>query len=101
MPRWRCFVRVTALRQSTVYRRRRGRCFERYLSTHLNLDPALIRILLRDGANTNVLRIRKIPKSKIVTELLRLLAEYRYDFKPDGRRILQSVVSPGCYHRTS
>jgi hypothetical protein len=62
--------------------------------THLNLDPALIRILLQNGANANLLQVRKIPKSKFATELLRLLAEYRYDFKPDGHRILQSVFSP-------
>ena len=59
--------------------------------SHVTPDPALIRVLLQNGADVNVLDIRNVRWSKHPTELLRLLAEHGYDFKPKGHRVLQSV----------
>lgn len=55
------------------------------------LNPTIISILLQHGADVKVVSIRMIPCSDTLGELLRLLAEYEYDFKSDGHRILQSV----------
>jgi hypothetical protein len=65
--------------------------------SHVTPDPALIRVLLQHGADVNALSIRKVTWSKHPTELLRLLAEYGYDFKPYSHCILQSVASPGSH----
>jgi hypothetical protein len=54
----------------------------------------VIQVLLQNGADAGVIGVRSIPWSRRPTELLRLLAEYGYDFKPDGHLILQSVLSP-------
>jgi hypothetical protein len=59
----------------------------------MDMDPALVRVLLENGADISVIHIRDIPRSGQVGELLELLAEYEYDFKADGHRILQSVLS--------
>jgi hypothetical protein len=57
----------------------------------VEMDPALIRVLLQNGADISVIQIRDIPRSERVNELLELLAEFNYDFKADSHRILQSV----------
>jgi hypothetical protein len=54
----------------------------------------VIQVLLQNGADAGVIGVRSIPWSRRPTELLRLLAENGYDFKPDGHLILQSVLSP-------
>jgi hypothetical protein len=59
----------------------------------MEMDPALIRVLLENGADISSISVRDIPRSGQVGELLELLAEYDYDFKADGHRILQSVLS--------
>jgi hypothetical protein len=56
------------------------------------LDPTIIRILLQHGADVNVVHVRMIPCSDAPGELLRLLAEYKYDFRLEGHRILQLVA---------
>jgi hypothetical protein len=61
------------------------------------LNLTIIRLLLQHGADVNTFHLPMTPLSKAPGELLRLLAEYGYDFKSDGHRILQSVsivVSP-------
>jgi hypothetical protein len=55
------------------------------------MDPTIIRLLLQHGADVNVADLWMTPLSKAPGELLRLLAEYGYDFTSDGHRILQSV----------
>lgn len=57
------------------------------------LNPAIFRDLLQHGADVKVVDLRSIPLSAARGELLGLLAEYGYDFKSDGHRILQ-FVSP-------
>jgi hypothetical protein len=59
----------------------------------MEMDPALIRVLLQNGADISSITCRDIPRSGQVSELLELLAQHNYDFKTDGRRILQSAVS--------
>jgi hypothetical protein len=56
------------------------------------MDPALIRVLLQNGADISSITCRDIPRSGQVDELLELLAEYDYDFKKEGHRILESVL---------
>ena len=53
------------------------------------LDPTIVRMLLQHGADVKVVSMRMIPLSDAPGELVRLLAEYKYDFKSDGHRILQ------------
>jgi hypothetical protein len=61
------------------------------------LDPTIIRMLLQHGADVNVVPLRTIPLSDAPGELMRLLANHKYDFKPDGHRILQSVfITTSC-----
>lgn len=55
----------------------------------MEMDPALIRVLLQNGADISSITCRDIPRSGHVGELLELLAEYNFDFKTDGHRILQ------------
>ena len=55
------------------------------------LDPTLIRILRQHGADVNAVSMRMFPLSNAPGELMRLLAEYEYNFKSDGHRILQLV----------
>jgi hypothetical protein len=62
----------------------------------MEMDPALIRVLLQNGADVSVIHIRDIPRSQRVNELLELLVECNYDFKADGHRILQSVLRLLC-----
>jgi hypothetical protein len=62
-----------------------------------DMDPTIYRLLIQHCDDVNVAYLPMAPLSKTPGELLRLLAEYGYDFKSDGRRILQSVsivVSP-------
>lgn len=54
-------------------------------------DPSLVQVLLQNGADVSVFPISRVPLSSQANELLKLLARYNYDFKPDGHRILQSV----------
>jgi hypothetical protein len=58
----------------------------------MDMDPALVRVLLENGADISSISVRDIPRSGQVSKLLQLLAEYNYDFKTDGHRILQSVL---------
>jgi hypothetical protein len=67
------------------------RALEEFL---MEMDPALIRVLLENGANVSVIHVHDIPRSGQVDELLELLAEHDYEFKAYGHRILQSVLSP-------
>lgn len=53
------------------------------------LSPTIVRIHLQHGADVNVISMRMIPLSDVPLELMKLLAEYKYDFKADGHRILQ------------
>lgn len=55
-------------------------------------DPALIRVLLENGADMSLINIHSVPGSDHVRELLLLLEEYDYDFKSAGHCILQSVL---------
>jgi len=52
-------------------------------------DPTIVRMLLQHGADVRVVPMHMIPLSDAPGELVRLLAEYKYDFKSDGHRILQ------------
>jgi hypothetical protein len=54
-------------------------------------DPTITRILLQHGADVKAVSMRMISSSSAPGELMRLLAEYKYDFKSDGHRILQLV----------
>jgi len=56
-----------------------------------DLNPTVIRLLLQHGADVNTFHLPMAPCYDAPGELLRLLAEYGYDFKSDGHRILQSV----------
>jgi hypothetical protein len=60
----------------------------------MEMDPALIRVLLPNGADISSISCRDITRSGQVGELWELLAEYDYDIKTDGHRILRSVLSP-------
>jgi hypothetical protein len=62
-------------------------------NARMGMNPALIRVLLQNGADLSVIHIRNIPHSRHVSEFLELLDEHKYDFKSDGHRILQSVPS--------
>lgn len=62
------------------------------LKNLMKRDPALVRVLLENGADTSVVDIRKIARSRDASNLLKLLAEYNYDFRSNGHRILQSVA---------
>ena len=55
------------------------------------MNPAIIRVLLHHGADVKAVSMRMIPCHDAPGELIRLLAEYKYDFKSDGHRILQLV----------
>lgn len=63
------------------------------LLSEADLDPTIIRLLLQHGADVNAVSLRMIPLSDAPGELMRLLAEYKYDFKSNGHLILQ-LVSP-------
>jgi hypothetical protein len=64
------------------------------------MNPIVIRILLQHGADVRAVSMRMIPLSDAPGELMRLLAEYKYDFKSDGHRILQSVSNmTSCFQR--
>lgn len=58
----------------------------------MEMDPALIRVLLQNCADINTITCRDLPRSGQVGELLELLAQNNYDFKRDGHRILESVL---------
>ena len=60
------------------------------------LNPTIIRIFLQHGADVNVVSMRMIPLFDAPLELMKLLAEYKYDFKADGHRILQLVSTTAC-----
>ena len=45
------------------------------------LDPMIVRTLLQHGADVKVVPMRMIPLSDAPGELVRLLAEYKYDFQ--------------------
>lgn len=57
------------------------------------ISLSLVRLLLQNGPDAGVFLIRDIPRSEESHDLLRLLAEYGYDFKLEGHRILQSVAT--------
>jgi len=63
-------------------------------------DPTIFRLLLQHGADVNVAHVRLIPCSDAPGELARVLAEYGYDFKADGHRILQ-FASPVSFYSQS
>jgi hypothetical protein len=60
----------------------------------VEMDPALIRVLLQNGADISSIGCRDIPRSGKFGELLGLLARCGYDFEADGHWTLQSVNPP-------
>ena len=60
----------------------------------VEMEPALIRVLLQNGADIVSIGCRDIPRSGQVGELLEVLARYGYDFEKEGHWILQSVNPP-------
>lgn len=54
-----------------------------------NRDPAIFRMLLQYGADASVVPLGRLRRCSAPAELMRLLAEYGYDFKLKGHCILQ------------
>jgi hypothetical protein len=54
-------------------------------------DFMLIHVLLQNGADVSVVNLRDIQGCAGANDLLRLLAEYEYDFRSEGHIVLQSV----------
>lgn len=52
-------------------------------------NPTIFRILLQHGADANVVPLRRLRYCRAPGELIRLLAEYGYDFKSKGHCMLQ------------
>jgi hypothetical protein len=70
------------------------------LEEEFEMNPTIIRVLLQHGADVNAVSMCMIPSSDEPGELMRLLAEYNYDFKSDGHRILQFVSNvTSCFQR--
>jgi len=65
----------------------------------VEMDPALIRVLLQNGADIGSIGCRDIPRSGQVGELLELLARYGYDFEKDGHWVLQSVLLSSIFQQ--
>lgn len=57
----------------------------------VGMDHEIMRILLDNGADPSVVRIRRAAHSGRSGEILRLLDTYGYNFESDGHLILQSV----------
>ena len=52
-------------------------------------NPTIFRILLQHGADANVVPLRRLRYCRAPGELIRVLAEYGYDFKSKGHCMLQ------------
>lgn len=52
-------------------------------------NPTIFRILLQHGADANVVDLYSLQYCRAPSEIMRLLAEYGYDFKSHGHAVLQ------------